>query len=243
MTRLTRVLVVDDEPAIHRFLTPALVANHYDVLRADNGAAALQRIANDAPDIVVLDLGLPDMDGKEVIGRAREWTDVPIVVLSARDREAEKIAALDRGADDFINKPFGVGELMARLRAALRHRMQRSGERPVVRVGGLEIDGPRHRVMRSGQEIKLTPKEFDLLAFLARHAGKVVTHKHVLNAVWGPAHEQDTQYLRVYVGQLRQKIEADPSEPAVVLTEPGIGYRLAEPDDTLISKPEQVPPG
>lgn len=243
MTRLTRVLVVDDEPAIHRFLTPALVANQYDVLRANDGAAALRCIANDAPDIVVLDLGLPDMDGKEVIGRAREWTDVPIVVLSARDREAEKIAVLDQGADDFINKPFGVGELMARLRAALRHRAQRSGERPVTRVGGLEIDGPRHRVTRSGQEIKLTPKEFELLTFLARHAGKVVTHKHILNAVWGPAHEQDTQYLRVYVGQLRQKIEPDPAEPTVVLTEPGIGYRLAEPDDTLISKPEQIPPG
>jgi two-component system KDP operon response regulator KdpE len=227
-----RILVIDDEPAVHRFLTPALVANDYEVMRADTGGEALRRIASDAPDVVVLDLGLPDIDGKDVIGRVRAWSDVPIVVLSARDREAEKIMALDRGADDFVNKPFGVGELMARLRAAMRHRMQRNGETPVVRIEGLEIDVPRRRVHRDGDEVKLTPKEFELLAFLARHAGKVVTHKQVLNAVWGPAHEADTQYLRVYVGQLRQKVEPDPSEPSVVLTESGIGYRLAEPKDS-----------
>jgi two-component system KDP operon response regulator KdpE len=227
----TRVLVVDDEPAIHRFLAPALAANAYHVLRADTGADALKSIARDAPDVVVLDLGLPDMDGKDVIGRVRGWSDVPIIVLSAREREAEKIAAIDLGADDFVNKPFGVGELMARLRAALRHRMQRVGETPVVRVGGLEIDVPRRRVTRDGDDVRLTPREFELLAFLARHAGKVVTHKQILTAVWGPAHESDTQYLRVYVGQLRDKIEHDQAEPAVVLTEPGIGYRLAEPRD------------
>ena len=237
MNASKRVLVVDDEPAIHRFLTPALVANDYEVLRADTGDEALRRIASDAPDVVVLDLGLPDIDGKEVIGRVREWSEVPIVVLSARDRESEKITALDRGADDFVNKPFGVGELMARLRAALRHRMQRAGETPIVRIDGLEIDVPRRRLCRDGQEIKLTPKEFDLLALLARHAGKVVTHKQVLNAVWGPAHEEDTQYLRVYVGQLRQKIEPDQSEPSVILTEPGIGYRLAEPRDSIMPAP------
>jgi two-component system KDP operon response regulator KdpE len=228
MSGSRRILVIDDEPAVHRFLTPALVANDYEVLRADTGDEALRRIASDAPDVVVLDLGLPDIDGKDVIGRVREWSDVPIVVLSARDREAEKVAALDRGADDFVNKPFGVGELMARLRAALRHRMQRNGETPVVRIDGLEIDVPRRRVCRDGQEIKLTPKEFELIAFLARYAGKVVTHKQVLTAVWGPAHESDTQYLRVYVGQLRQKVEPDPSEPSVS----GIGYRLAEPRDS-----------
>src|SRR4051812_18018523 len=216
MTRMLRVLVVDDEPAIHRFLTPALVANDYDVLRAETGTEALRRIASDAPDVVVLDLGLPDLDGKDVIGRVREWSQVPIVVLSARDREVEKIAALDRGADDFVNKPFGVGELMARLRAALRHHMQRTGETPVTQIGSLEIDVPRRRITRDGVEVKLTPKELELLAFLARHAGKVVTHKQVLNAVWGPAHATDTQYLRVYVGQLRQKIEPDPTEPEVI---------------------------
>jgi two-component system, OmpR family, KDP operon response regulator KdpE len=237
MSGLTRVLVVDDEPAIHRFLTPALVANDYEVLRAETGDEALRRIAAEVPDVIVLDLGLPDVDGKDVIARVREWSDVPIVVLSARDREAEKISALDRGADDFVNKPFGVGELMARLRAALRHRMQRAGETPIVRIEGLEIDVPRRRVCREGREIRLTPKEFELLALLARHAGKVVTHKQLLHAVWGPAHEENTQYLRVYVGQLRQKVEADQSEPAVILTEPGIGYRLAEPRDSIMPAP------
>jgi two-component system, OmpR family, KDP operon response regulator KdpE len=228
MTHPTRVLVVDDEPAIHRFLAPALRANDYEVLKAEKGNDALRHIASDAPDIVILDLGLPDMDGKEVIARVREWSDVPIIVLSARDREAEKIAALDRGADDFVNKPFGVGELMARLRAALRHRMQRNGETPVVSIGDLEIDVPRRRVTWQGTEVSLSPKEFDLLAFLARHAGKVVTHRQILTAVWGPAHEHDTQYLRVYVGQLRQKIEPSPSDPRIILTEPGIGYRLLD---------------
>jgi two-component system KDP operon response regulator KdpE len=228
MTRSTRVLVVDDEPAIHRFLTPALLANDYDVLNAEMGGDALRHIASDAPDIVILDLGLPDMDGKDVIARVREWSDVPIIVLSARDREAEKIAALDRGADDFVNKPFGVGELMARLRAALRHRMQREGETPVVSLGGLEVDVSRRRVTWHGAEVNLSPKEFDLLAFLARHAGKVVTHRQILTAVWGPAHERDTQYLRVYMGQLRQKIEPNPSDPRFLLTEPGIGYRLLD---------------
>jgi two-component system KDP operon response regulator KdpE len=221
-----RVLVVDDEAAIHRFLRPALAANGYEVLRADTGEAALQMIATQVPDVVVLDLGLPDMDGKEVLRRLRAWSQLPVVILSARDREAEKIEALDMGADDFVNKPFGAGELMARLRAALRHRMQAAGEVPVLRVEDLEIDLPRHRVTRGGRELKLTPKEFDLLALLVRHAGKVVTHRQLLTAVWGPAHEQDTQYLRVYVGQLRQKIERDPAAPALIVTEPGIGYRL-----------------
>ncbi|MFL5049459.1 MAG: response regulator [Xanthobacteraceae bacterium] len=234
MTGRTRVLVVDDEAAILRFLKSAIEANNYEMASAGTVAEATQRIAADPPDIVLLDLALPDGDGKDVIRRVREWSDVPIIVLSARDREVEKIEALDLGADDFVNKPFGVGELMARLRAALRHRMQRSGETPVVRIGGLEIDVPRRRVGRDGQEVRLTPKEFELLAFLARFAGKVVTHKQVLNAVWGPAHADDTQYLRVYVGQLRQKIEPDPSEPSVVLTEPGIGYRLAEPRDAAM---------
>ena len=228
---MSRVLVVDDEPAIHRFLTPVLAAQDYEVLRANTGADALRLIAADPPDVVVLDLGLPDLDGKDVIARVRAWSDVPIVVLSAREREGEKIAALDLGADDFVNKPFGVGELMARLRAALRHRMQRSGETPIVRVGGLEIDVAHRRVTRDGQELKLTRREFELLSVLARHAGKIVTHKQILHTVWGPAHEQDTQYLRTYIGQLRQKVEPDPSDPSVVLTETGFGYRLAEPTE------------
>lgn len=229
MTAKTRVLVVDDEAAILRFLKPALEANAYDMSSAGTVAEATKRIAAEVPDIVVLDLGLPDGDGKEVIRRVREWSDVPIVVLSARDREAEKIEALDFGADDYVNKPFGIGELMARMRAALRHRMQRNAETPVLRIADLEIDNLRHRVSRGGKEIKLTPKEFELLTFLARHAGKVITHKQILTAVWGLAHAADTQYLRVYVGQLRQKIETKPDDPQIVITEPGIGYRMAEP--------------
>ena len=228
MTGKTRVLVVDDEPAILRFLKPALEANDYAMSSAGTAADATKRIAAEAPDIVVLDLGLPDGDGKDVIRSVREWSDVPIIVLSARDREVEKIEALDLGADDFVNKPFGVGELMARMRTALRHRMQRHAETPVVRVEDLEIDNLRHRVARAGEEIKLTPKEFELLLFLARHAGKVVTHKQILAAVWGPAHTQDTQYLRVYVGHLRHKIESNPEDPRIIVTEPGVGYRMAE---------------
>ncbi|PZQ79657.1 MAG: DNA-binding response regulator [Ancylobacter novellus] len=223
-----RVLVVDDEPAIHRFMAPALAANGYEPLRADTGAEAISLVVNRRPDMVILDLGLPDMDGKEVIRSLRAWSDVPIVVLSARDREIEKIEALDLGADDFVNKPFGMGELMARLRAALRHRMQEKGETPVLRIGDIEIDIPRHRVQRGAEEIRLTPKEFELLAFLARHPGKVLTHRHILREVWGPANEHDTQYLRVYIGQLRAKLEPDPANPAIIITEPGVGYRTGE---------------
>jgi two-component system, OmpR family, KDP operon response regulator KdpE len=231
MTVKTRVLVADDEAAILRFLKPALEANNYEMIGAGTVAESIKRIAADAPDIVVLDLGLSDGDGKEVIRQVREWSDVPIVVLSARDREAEKIESLDLGADDFINKPFGVGELLARMRTALRHRMEREAETPVFRTHDLEIDSIRHRVRRAGAELKLTRREFELLLFLARHAGKVVTHRQILSAVWGPAHAADTQYLRVYVGQLRQKIEKDPGDPRIIITEPGIGYRIAEATD------------
>ena len=223
-----RVLLVDDEAAIVRFLRPALEANDFEIVTAGTAAEAVKRIAADSPDIVLLDLGLPDGDGKDVIRRAREWSDVPIIVLSAREREAEKIESLDLGADDYVNKPFNVGELMARIRTALRHRMQRKAEVPVLRIGDLEIDAVRHWVSRAGNELKLTPKEFELLSFLARHAGRVVTHRQILAAVWGPAHTDDTQYLRVYIGQLRQKIEAKADDPRIILTEPGIGYRIVE---------------
>jgi len=228
MTNKTRVLVVDDEPAILRFLKPTLEANGYELVAAGTVAEALKRVAADAPDIVVLDLGLPDADGKDVIRRVREWSDVPIIVLSARDREIEKIQALDLGADDFVNKPFGVGELLARMRTALRHQMQRKAEAPVLKLSNLEIDNIRHWVRRAGEEVKLTPKEFELLFFLARHAGKVLTHKQILTAVWGPAHTEDTQYLRVYVGHLRQKIEEKADDPQIIVTEPGVGYRIIE---------------
>ena len=228
MTGRTRVLVVDDEVAILRFLKPALEANDYEMTSAATVADALKRIAAEAPDVVLLDLGLPDGDGKDVIRRAREWSDLPIIVLSAREREAEKIEALDLGADDYVNKPFNVGELLARMRAALRHRLQRKSEVAVLRVSGIEIDSVRHQVTKHGSEVKLTPKEFELLLFLARHSGRVVTHKQILTAVWGPAHAEDTQYLRVYIGQLRQKIEEHPDDPKIILTEPGIGYRIAD---------------
>jgi two-component system KDP operon response regulator KdpE len=228
MSGKTRVLVIDDEAAILKFLKPALEASNYEMTSAGTVTEAIKRIAAESPDIVLLDLGLPDGDGKDVIRRAREWSDVPIIVLSAREREAEKIEALDLGADDYVNKPFNVGELMARMRTALRHRMQRKSEIPVLKVGGLEVDSVRHRATRAGAELKLTPKEFELLSFLAKHAGRVVTHKQILTAVWGPAHAEDTQYLRVYVGQLRQKIEEHADDPHIILTEPGIGYRIAE---------------
>lgn len=228
MTGRARALVVDDEAAILRFLKPALEANNYEMIGAATVAEAVKQIAAEAPDIVLLDLGLPDGDGKDVIRRVREWSDVPIVVLSARDREIEKIESLDLGADDYVNKPFNVGELMARMRTALRHRMQRKAETPILRVGDIEVDAVRRRVTRSGKELKLTPKEFDLLSFLARNSGRVVTHKQILAAVWGVAHTEDTQYLRVYIGQLRQKIEDQVTEPRIILTEPGIGYRIGE---------------
>jgi len=228
MTSKIRVLVIDDEAAILRFLKPALEANNYDMASAGTVADGTKRIAAETPDIVLLDLGLPDGDGKDVIKHAREWSDVPIIVLSAREREAEKIESLDLGADDYVNKPFEVGELLARMRTALRHRMQRKAEIPVLKVGGIEVDSVRHRATRAGAELKLTPKEFELLSFLAKHAGRVVTHKQILTAVWGPAHTEDTQYLRVYVGQLRQKVEEHADDPHIILTEPGIGYRVAE---------------
>lgn len=228
MSNKIRALVVDDEAAILRFLKPALEANNYELMSAGTVAEATRRIAADTPDIVVLDLGLPDGDGKDLIRQVRQWSGVPIIVLSARDREVEKIEALDLGADDFVNKPFGVGELMARMRTALRHRIEREVETAVLRTADLEIDNLRRRVMRSENEIRLTPKEFELLSFLSRHVGKVVTHRQILTAVWGPAHGADTQYLRVYIGQLRQKIERDPSDPRIIITEPGIGYRIAE---------------
>jgi two-component system KDP operon response regulator KdpE len=228
MSPRIRALVVDDEPAILRLLKPVLEANNYQFISAGTIADSVKRIAADSPDIVVLDLGLPDGDGKDVIRQVRQWSDVPIIILSARDREAEKIEALDLGADDFVNKPFGVGELLARMRTALRHRLERVSETPVMRAADLEIDNVRHRITRAGLEVRLTPKEFELLSFLARHAGKVVTHRQILTAIWGPAHAADTQYLRVYIGQIRQKIENDPGDPRIIITEPGIGYRIAE---------------
>ncbi|THD61290.1 response regulator [Phenylobacterium sp.] len=233
-----RVLVIDDEPQIHRFLRAALEASGFQPLRADTGAEGLREIARAAPDAVVLDLGLPDMDGRQVLIKARAFYQEPIIILSARDRETEKIEALDNGANDYLEKPFGVGELLARLRAALRQRVH-AGEAPppIVTSGALSIDLPRRLVTRGGKLLHLSPREYDLLAKLAQNAGKVMQHRDLLISIWGPAHAEDTQYLRVFIGQLRQKIEGDPAEPQVIITEPGIGYRFVT-DDMLRAAPQ-----
>jgi two-component system, OmpR family, KDP operon response regulator KdpE len=223
---LGRLLIVDDESQIVRALTPALTAAGFTVSSAENGEGALALLANDPSDVVILDLGLPDMDGKEVIQRIREWSDCPIIVLSARDLEIEKIRALDLGADDFINKPVGVGELLARIRAAMRGRERRFSAQPQFQFGELEINFPARRVMVKGEEVRLTPREYQLLRILAGHAGQVVTHKQIIIAVWGPETNADAQFVRVLMAQLRQKLEADPSSPNLLTTEPGIGYRL-----------------
>lgn len=221
-----QVLVIDDEPQIHRFLSPALDVAGYEPKRADSGQEGLRAIALWNPDAVVLDLGLPDMDGKDVLARAREFYKGPIIVLSARDREAEKIAALDLGANDYVEKPFGVGELLARIRAGLRQTAARLAPAGPIRIGDVLIDLEYRRVERGTCAVRLTPKEYEVLAQLAREAGKVVGHRDLLIAVWGAAHKDDTQYLRVVVGQLRQKLESDPAKPTLIETEPGVGYRL-----------------
>jgi two-component system KDP operon response regulator KdpE len=228
MSESVRVLVVDDEPQILRFLRASLGASGFEVIEAESGAQALKRAAADAPEVVVLDLGLPDMDGKDVIKALREWSEIPIVVLSARAREAEKIEALDLGADDYVNKPFGIGELLARLRAALRHRLRQQGATPVVKAGDLKIDIARRKVTRGEADIHLTPKEFDLLKLLAQNAGKVVTHRQLLQAVWGPAHLEDTAYLRVFIGQVRRKIDSDDGTASLIENAAGVGYRLRD---------------
>ncbi|KRD73218.1 MULTISPECIES: response regulator [Sinorhizobium/Ensifer group] len=225
-----RILVVDDEPQIQRFLKPALSAAGYDVLEAMTGAEALKAAATTAPDLVILDLGLPDMDGKEVIANLRGWSQVPIIILSARDRESEKIAALDLGADDYIEKPFGIGELTARIRTALRHRIQMEGGQTQLSADGVSIDTIKRVVTKDGEPVRLTPKEYDLLVMLAHHAGRVVTHKTLLTSVWGVAHGEDLHYLRVFIGQLRGKIERDPADPKIIRTEPGVGYRFVGDD-------------
>lgn len=228
MTVTHRILVVDDEPQIQKFLKVALQAVGYEAIAAMTGAEAVRLAAHSAPEAIVLDLGLPDMDGKAVLQAIREFSTVPVIILSARDQEAEKIAALDLGADDYVEKPFAIGEFLARLRAARRHAERRSQEITRIDCGPLGIDIEKRLVTRVGTEIHLTPKEYDLLVLLGRHVGKVVTHKQILAAVWGPAHRDDTQYLRVFIGQLRAKIDADPSVPSLIRTEPGVGYRLLE---------------
>ncbi len=223
-----RVLVVDDEPPIRKLLRMSLSTQGYEILDAPSGKVALELIAH-KPDLIILDLGLPDVDGLELLRQMREKNEgVPIVVLSSRGEEAAKVQALDLGADDYVTKPFGLDELLARIRAALRHQLQVHGERPVFRVGELSVDLVRRIVRLGDKEVKLSPKEYDLLRILVQHAGKVLTHKFLLRELWSDL--TDAQYLRVYVRQLRQKIEQNPEQPHYILTETGIGYRLRAPE-------------
>jgi two-component system KDP operon response regulator KdpE len=223
-----KVLVIDDEPPIRKLLRVGLTSQGYDIIEAGNGKAALE-LMREAPDLVILDLGLPDIQGHELLRTIRSRNEsVPVVVLSSRGDEAGKVQALDLGADDYVTKPFGMDELLARMRAALRHQLQLQGERPIFRAGDLSVDLVRRIVKVADREVKLSPKEYDLLRILVQHAGKVLTHKFLLGELWDQL--TDAQYLRVYVRQLRQKVEADPERPQHVLTETGVGYRLRAPD-------------
>jgi two-component system KDP operon response regulator KdpE len=226
VTSALAVLVIDDEPQIQRLLGINLEAAGYRVTFARDGEQGLTLAAQKRPDAVILDLGLPGMSGLEVLKRLREWTQVPVVMLTVQDGEAEKIAALDGGADDYVTKPFHTGELLARLRAALRRSHKGTVDEPVFRVGELAVDLAARRVTRAGQPVMLTATEYNLLRLFIQHAGKVLTHRHLLQEVWGPEHQGQMAYLRVYVLRLREKLEADPAKPRLLLTEPGVGYRL-----------------
>jgi two-component system KDP operon response regulator KdpE len=225
-----RILVIEDEPEIRRFLRVSLTSDDFEFIEAGNGHDGVLQAATQQPDMLILDLGLPDMDGIDVIRQVRDWSPLPIIVLSARGQERDKVAALDAGADDYLTKPFGVGELLARIRVALRHAARSTAETEdaVYQVRHLRVDLGRRQVFVSNREVHLTPTEYRLLATLIRHAGKVVTHRQLLKEVWGPDSVHETHYLRVYLAQLRQKIEEDSARPTCLLTEPGVGYRLVD---------------
>ncbi len=220
-----RVLIVDDEPAIRRFLRVTLTAQAYNIIEAASGQEALEKAAADRPDIIVLDIGLPDINGIEVTRLLRRWTQIPIIILSVRGAESDKIAALDAGADDYLTKPFGVGELLARLRAALRRVAQTTSE-PVFTSGSLKVDLPRRLITVSGLEVQVTPTEYELLRVLVTHAGKVLTHHFLLREVWGAEYGEEFHMLHVNISNLRRKIEPEPTRPQFIITEPGVGYRL-----------------
>ena len=227
MSNAPQLLVIDDEPQIQRAIKTILTEKGFKVTTASRGEEGLALAAANPPDIIILDLGLPDMDGVEVCSRLREWTQIPIIILSVRDSERDKVAALDKGADDYLTKPFSIEELLARVRVALRHSAGRQGQPDkVVRAGSLTIDLAWHIVKRGEQEVKLTATEYNLLAYLATNHGRVLTHQNILTYVWDPADANHTEYLRVYIRQLRKKLEEDPEDPQFILTEPGIGYRF-----------------
>ena len=242
MSHGTRILIVDDEPAIRRFLRSSLLAEGFVVEQAETAAAALLALRQAKPDLVILDLGLPDKDGLDVVREIRTQSAVPIIILSVRNDEAGKVAALDSGADDYVTKPFGVDELLARMRTALRHRLQTQGHGPIFQTGDLSIDFLQRIVKLRNVEMRLSRREYDLLRFMAEHAGKVITHQQLLTAVWGEAHRNDVEYLRVYIRQLRQKLEDDPQQPAYLQTEPGVGYLLRLFDIPAASAPQAGPP-
>ena len=223
------VLVIEDEPQMRRFLRASLTSHGYDMCEAASAAEAVALATSRTPELMLLDLGLPDGDGIDLTRRLREWSRVPIIIISARGREEDKGAVLDAGADDYLTKPFGVGELLARMRVALRHAQQVAGAAaPIIEIGPLRIDMARREVKRDGVELHLTPIEYRLLALLAQNAGRVLTHGHILKEVWGPGHTGETHYLRVYMAQLRRKIEVEPARPRLLQTEPGVGYRMRE---------------
>jgi two-component system KDP operon response regulator KdpE len=222
-----KILVIDDEPQIRRFLRASLGAHDYDVVEADDGKSAVKACTVESPDLVILDLGLPDIDGLEVISQIREWSQVPIIVLSIRSDESDKVDALDRGANDYVTKPFGMAELMARMRVILRQTGgSESADDPVIRSGSLEVDLSKRLVSLNGSPVRLSRKEYNLLRILVSHPDKVISHQQILTEVWGPGYVEETQYLRVYIGHLRQKLEDDPAEPTLFITEPGVGYRF-----------------
>ena len=220
------VVVIEDEPQIRRFLRTVLPSHDIEVFEADTGERGLVEVGLRRPDVVVLDLGLPDIGGVEVVRRLREWSTVPVIILSARSDETDKITALDAGADDYVTKPFGVGELLARLRVAIRRASRTEAGAQTFSAGAMTVDLNARRVEVAGQTVHLTPIEYRLLAQLVKHAGKVLTHRHLLKEVWGPSHVEDAHYLRIYMAQLRRKLEADPTQPRYLITEPGVGYRL-----------------
>ncbi len=221
-----RVLIVDDELQIRRFLRISLEANGYDVHETETGQDAILKTAQLRPDLVILDIGLPDIEGLEVLRRLREWTATPVIMLSVRDSDRDKILALDAGADDYLVKPFSMEELLARIRVAQRHAQPQQDD-PIFTVGTIQVDFSRRLVTRQGEMVKLTPTEYALLRLMIQHAGRVLTHQQILKAVWGPKYVHETHYLRVYFAQLRQKLEDDPTRPRILLTEPGVGYRLS----------------